>query len=99
MYGKWKASKYFIKKFAAFTNRRYKIAIKLITRKVKWLFKVKSKNPYPSFVTYRGKCSYGKEYVGETERNVEKRSSEHNNPTEKTESGRHLSNNIGHLFR
>ena len=50
-------------------------------------------------MTYRGKGSYGKEYVGETERNVEKRSSEHNNPIEKTESGRHLSNNIGHLFR
>ena len=50
-------------------------------------------------MTYRGKCSYGEEYVGETEKNVEKRSSEHNHPTEKTESGRHLPNNIGHLFR
>ena len=47
---------------------------------------------------YRGKCSCGKEYVGETERNVEKRCSQHNNSTEKTEPARHLSNNIGHLF-
>ena len=46
---------------------------------------------------YRGKCSCGEEYIGETERNVEKRWIEHN-PTEKTESARHLSNNIGHLF-
>ena len=36
------ASKYFIKKFEAFTNQRYRIAIKWITRKVKSQFKVKS---------------------------------------------------------
>ena len=34
----------------------------------------------------------------ERERNVEKRWSEHNNPTEKTEPARQLSNNSGHLF-
>ena len=90
--------KHFIKKFETFTNRRYRIAIKWITRKVKSLFKVKSKNPHPSCVIYRGKCSCGEEYIGETERNVEKRWREHNNPTEKTEPARHLSNNIGHLF-
>ena len=47
---------------------------------------------------YRGKCLCGEEYIGQTERNVEKRWSEHNNPTEKTEPTRNLSNNIGHLF-
>ena len=47
---------------------------------------------------YRGKCSCGEEDIGETERNVEKRWSEHKNPTEKTEPARHFSNNIGHLF-
>ena len=46
----------------------------------------------------RGKCSCGEEYIGETKRNVEKRWSEHNNPTEKPEPARHLSNNIGHLI-
>ena len=92
------ASKHFIKKFQAFTNQRYRIAIKWITRKVKSLFKVKSKNPHPSCVIYRGKCSCREEYIRETERNVEKRCSQHNNSTEKTEPARHLSNNIGHLF-
>ena len=91
------ASKHFIKKFEAFTNQCYRIEIKWITRKVKPLFKVKNKQPHPSCVIYRGKCSCG-EYIGETERNVEKRWSEHNNPTEKTEPARHSSNNIGHLF-
>ena len=47
---------------------------------------------------YRGKCLCGEEYIGETERNMEKRWSEHNNPTEKTEPARHMSNNISHLF-
>ena len=92
------ASKHFIRKFEAFANQRYRIAIKWITRKVKSLFKVKSKNPHPSCVICKGKCSCGEEYIGETERNMEKCWSEHNNPTEKNEPARHLSNNIGHLF-
>ena len=92
------ASKHFIKKFESFANHRYRIAIKWITRKAKSLFKVKNKNLHPSSVIYMGKCSCGKQYIGETERNVEKRSSEHNNPTVKIEPARHLSNNISHLF-
>ena len=47
---------------------------------------------------YRRKCSFREECVEETKRNVEKHWSEHNNPTEKTESARHLFNNVGHLF-
>ena len=92
------ASKYFIKKFEAFTNHRYRIAIKWITRKVKSLFKVKSKSLHPFCVICRGKCSCGEEYIEETERNVEKRWSEHNNPTENTEPVRHLSSSISHSF-
>ena len=37
---------------------------------------------------YIGKCSCEEEYIGETERNVEKRGSEHKNPTEKNEPGK-----------
>ena len=50
------ASKHFIRKFEAFTNQHYKIAIKWITKKVKLLFKVKSKNLHSSCVIYRGMC-------------------------------------------
>ena len=50
------ASKHFITKFEAFTNQHYKIAIKWITKKVKLLFKVKSKNLRSSCVIYRGMC-------------------------------------------
>ena len=92
------ASKHFVKKLEAFTNHRYRITVKWITTNVKSLFKVKSRNPGPSCVMYRSKCSCGEEDIGETERNVEKRSNEHKNPTEKIEPARHLSNNIGNLF-
>ena len=66
-------------------------------KKGKFTIKVKSKNLHPS-VKYRGKCSCGEEYIGETERNVEKRWSEHNNPAEKTEPARLLSSYISSLF-
>ena len=49
-------------------------------------------------MAYRGKCSCGEEYAGKTERNVEKRWSEHNNTTGKTELARNLSSNISQLF-
>ena len=52
----------------------------------------------PSCVIYRGKCSCGKEYIVEIDRNVEKRWSEPNNPAEETEPARHLLSNISHLF-
>ena len=66
------ASKHFIKKFKTFTNPRYRIASKQIIRKVKSLFKVKSKNLHSSCVIYRGKYSCGEESIRETERNVGK---------------------------
>ena len=59
--------------------------------------KGKSKSLHPC-VIYRGKCLCGEGHIGETERNVEKHWSKHNNPTEKTEPARHLSRNISHLF-
>ena len=46
---------------------------------------------------YIGKCLCGKEYIGETERNVGKHWSEHKNPT-KNEPGRHLSIKISDFF-
>ena len=47
-------SKRFIKKFHEFTNNSYEIRIKWITKKVKQLFKLKSRNPHPSCVIYEG---------------------------------------------
>ena len=63
-------SKRFIKKFHEFTNNSYEIRIKWITKKVKQLFKLKSKNPHPSCVIYEGVCVCEQTYIGETRRNV-----------------------------
>ena len=50
-----------MKKFDVFTDNKYDIRIKWITKKVKQLFKLKNRNPHPSCVIYEG----------ETVRNVE----------------------------
>ena len=36
------------------TDSLYDIRIKWVTKKVKQLFKLKSKNPHPSYVVYEG---------------------------------------------
>ena len=64
-------SKRFMKKFDVFTDNKYDIRIKWITKKVKQLFKLKSRNPHPSCVIYEGVCSCQESYIGETVRNIE----------------------------
>ena len=64
-------SKRFIKKFHEFTNNSHETKIKWITKKVKQLFKLKSKNPHPSCVIYEEVCVCEQIYIGETRRNVE----------------------------
>ena len=39
-----------------FTDKKYDIRIKWITKEVKQLFKLKTRNPYPSCVIYDGVC-------------------------------------------
>ena len=66
-----KFSKRFMKKFDVFADNRCDIPIKWITKKVKQLFKLKSRNPHPPCVIYEGVCSCQESYIGETVRNVE----------------------------
>ena len=84
-------SKRFIKKFHEFTNTSYEIRIKWITKKVKQLFKLKSKNPHPSCVKYEGVCVCEQTYIGETRRNVELRWEEHENISKDSEPVKHTS--------
>ena len=51
-------------------KQHYDVAIKWVTRKVKSLFSLKDKNPYPSCVIYEGICNCGENYIGETVRNT-----------------------------
>lgn len=91
-------AKHFIKKFHVFTNSKYDVAIKWITRKVKSLFVLKDRTLYPSCKVYKGECSCGESYVGETLRNVAVRWSEHNNIKNTSEPAKHLFQNPSHTF-
>ena len=64
------ASKQFIKKFNKFTNDKYDIRIKWLTRKSKTLFKLKDLCIHPAFNVYKRVCIRGETYIGETIRNV-----------------------------
>ena len=45
---------------------------------------------------YKGACSCGETYIGETIRNTSIRWEEHNDPTKKSEPSKHLKNNFYH---
>ena len=91
-------SKHFLKKFHRFTKDRFDVAIKWKTKQVKSLFPLKDKNIHPSCVVYKGTCSCGETYIGETKRNASVRWEEHNNPTKNSEPAKHLKSNIDHVF-
>ena len=91
-------SKRFIKKFHEFTNNSYEIRIKWITKKVKQLFKLKSKNPHPSRVIYEEVCVCEQIYIAKTKRNVELRWEEHKNTSKDSKPAKHLKENLSHKF-
>ena len=83
-------SKHFLKEFHKSTNNSSRMAITWKTRNIRSLFPLKDKNDYKSCVFYKGDCSYGSCYIGETKRNAEVRWNKHNNPTKSSESSKHL---------
>ena len=91
-------SKRFMKKFDVFTDNKYDICIKWITKKVKQLFKLKSRNPHPSCVIFESVCSYQESYIGETVRNIEIGWQEHEDTQRDSEPAKHLKNNPTHSF-
>ena len=92
-------SKHFIRKIKSFLEVDCTIVIKWITRKIRTLFSLKSKNPHPACKIYQGVCNgCGQSYVGETKRNVEVRWAEHENPKGNSEPAKHLANNPSHSF-
>ena len=91
-------SKRFMIKFDVFTDNKYDIRIKCITKKVKHLFKLKSRNCHPSCVIYAGVCSSQESYIGEAARNVEIRWQEHEDTQKDSEPAKHLKNNPFHSF-
>ena len=92
------SSKQFIKKFDQFTNGMFDVRIKWLTKKVKTLFKVKEKSLHRACKIYKGVCSCGESYIGETIKNVEGRWDEYNNPMNKSNPPKHIENNLDHVF-
>ena len=87
-----------MKKSDVFTDNKYDIRIKWITKKFKQLFKLKSSNLHPSCVIYEGVCSCQESYIGETVRNVEIRWQEYEDTQKDSEPTKHLKNNPTHSF-
>ena len=92
------ASKRFVKKFHQFTDKKYDMAIKWLTKKVKSLFSLKDCNLHPPCIIYKAVCSCGETYIAEIISNVEKRWSEHNSAGNKSEAAKHLADNEEHSF-
>ena len=56
MYQNEIASKEFIKKFNYFTNDKFDVRIKWVTRKIRTLFQLKNKSLHPTCKIYEGTC-------------------------------------------
>ena len=65
---------------------------------MKFFFKLKDPCIHPAFKIYKGVCTCGETYIGETIRNVEIRWKEHNIPSDKTNPSKHINSHIDHIF-
>ena len=90
--------KRFMKKFDVFTDKKYDICIKWFTKKLKQLFKLKSRNPHPACAIYKGVCSCQESCIGDTAKNVETRWQEHEDTQKDSEHAKHLKNIPSHSF-
>ena len=93
-----KLSHHFMEKLTKFTNNEYRFMIIWKTRKIQSIFKLKDKNLYPSCVVYRGTCSCGDNYIGETELNTENRWLQHKKPNHNSNPARHIKQHRSHQF-
>ena len=68
------------------------------SRTIRSLFPLKDKNDYKLCIIYKGDCSCGSRYIGETKCNAEVRLNKYSNPTKSSEPPKHLQRNINHCF-
>jgi len=85
-----KIAKTFITKLNNFINFNLIFVILWQTRQIKSLFNNKDKNTHRSKVVYKGDCSYGDDYIGETVRNLAVRIVEHSNPAHTSKPAKHF---------
>ena len=67
-------------------------------KKVSPLFKLRTKKPHSSCVSYEGAFVCNETYIGEIKRNVVIRWDEHEDPKKESETAKHLRNHPGHSF-
>ena len=72
--------------------------MKWLTKKVKTRFRVKDESLHQACKIYKGVCSCGESYIGETIRNVEVRQDEDNNPIKKSDPLKHIKDNLDHVL-
>ena len=66
------------------------------TRNTRSLFPLKIKNDHRLCAIYKGDCSRGSRYIGETKRNADVRWNEPSNSNRTLKSSKHLRSNINH---
>ena len=91
-------SAHFLKKFYKFTSNSLGMIRKWKTGNITILVTFKRQKRLKSCVLYKGDCSCGSRYIGETKRNAEIIWNEHNNPTKSSEPLKHFRSNINHYF-
>ena len=70
-----------------------------MTEKVKNLFSLKDKNPYPVNQIYKGTRVCDETYIGETIQNVGIGWNEHDDIRKESEPAKHLMENLNHKFK
>ena len=88
----------FIKILVSFTSQKVKFNVVWNTCKIQFILSLKDKVQLLSCVIYKGICSCGETYAGETIRNCKIRWDEHNNVNTNSEHAKHLAKNIDHKF-
>ena len=96
--GNEKVSKQLLKKLKVFTKQKYDFIIVWKTKKVKQLFPLKEKDPYPSCKICGGLCSCKENYIGDTKRNITLWN-EHENPYKDSEAAKPLFQHPDHVFQ
>ena len=92
------SSKRFLKKFHDLTNDLYEIEIRWITKKIRNLFRLKSKRPHPTCAICEGVCTCKENDIGETKRNIKIRWEEHSDINKIYQPSRHRKSNPTHAF-
>ena len=68
------------------------------TKKIRSLFPLKDRTRHRSCIIYKGVCSCGKTYIGETDRNASARWKEHDTPSSNSEPAKHKLEDPTHNF-